>query len=310
MTQRPAVLACLAGSGTAPELMAQAAIALDAVSRVHGFRLESEHVPFGTLAYASFAQVMPPTTRSAILSADAVLVAGADEPPLADVMDELDLRARVTHVRFGERDDVAFVTAVGEGNDGWALERAFEIAELRSLHLACVGDTGWCDAASAVSAEFEHVRVERLSPRDAFALAAFNASRFDVVAVAPGWAEGLTELAAAPAAARVVAHALLAEEGPSLFMPSPDSGFALAGHGVVNPSSMLLAAALALQYGIGQPGAAATLAGAVSAALCNGVRTPDLLGRGVGKTTREFTARVLAGFQLSLRNAEFHAGGA
>ena len=53
------------------------------------------------------------------------------------------------------------------------------------------------------------------------------------------------------------------------------------------------------------PAAGATLAGAISAALVDGPQTPDLLRLGVGATTREFTARVLAGFQLSLRNAEF-----
>ena len=106
-------------------------------------------------------------------------------------------------------------------------------------------------------------------------------------------------------ATRDSAHALLAEHGPSLFVPSPDGGFAIAGHGIVNPSSMLLAAAMLLEHGLGSPAAAATLAGAVSAALVDGPQTPDLLRRGVGATSREFTARVVAGFQLSLRNAEF-----
>jgi isocitrate/isopropylmalate dehydrogenase len=307
-SRRPAVLACLAGAGTAPELMAEAARALDAVARVHGFQLEQVHVPFGGLAFASVAQVMPQSTRAAALGADAVLVAGADEPALADVMDELDLRARVTRVRFGQHDDVAFVTSIGEENEEWALERAFAIAESRTLRLACVGDDAWREAAVQAAKEFEHVRVEHLSPRDALPLAAFQASRFDVVAVAPTWAEAIVEIAAAPATARVAAHALLAEHGPSLFVPAPDGGFALAGHGIVNPSSMLFAAALALQHGLGQPAAAATLAGAVSAALVDGPRTPDLLRLGVGSTTREFTARVLAGFQVSVRNAEFFPG--
>jgi isocitrate/isopropylmalate dehydrogenase len=150
-----------------------------------------------------------------------------------------------------------------------------------------------------VAAHHEHVRVEHLAPRIAIPLAAFNASRFDVVAVASAWAEATVEIAAAPAAARVAAHALLAEHGPSLFVPSPDGGFALAGAGVVNPSSMLLAAAMMLEHGLGSPAAGATLAGAVSAALVDGPQTPDLLRRGIGATTREFTARVLSGFQLS-----------
>ena len=113
----------------------------------------------------------------------------------------------------------------------------------------------------------------------------------------------MIEVAAAVAAHRVSATALLAEHGPSLFVPSPDGGFALAGHGMVNPSSMLLAAALALEYGIGERSAAQTLAGAVSAALVEAPETPRLLRR--MSTTREFTQRVLASFQLTMRNAEF-----
>ncbi|MGD0714459.1 MAG: isocitrate/isopropylmalate family dehydrogenase [Gaiellaceae bacterium] len=303
-------VACLAGAGTAPELMAEASLALDAVARLHGFTLEQVHAPFGAVAHARLGQSVPLSTRSVLLGADAVLVAGAEEPALADVMSELDLRARVTRVRFGHYDDVAFVTALDESSPEWAMERAFRLAESRSLRLACVGDDEWREVSDAVAREHEHVRVEHLSPRAALPLAAFQASRFDVVAVAPAWAETMVEIAAAPAADRVAAHALLAEHGPSLFVPSPDGGFALAGTGSVNPSSMLLAAALALELGLGQPGAAATLAGAVSAALVDGPRTPDLLRYGVGATTREFTSRVLAGFQVSVRNAEFWPGAA
>ena len=153
------------------------------------------------------------------------------------------------------------------------------------MRLAVVGDAPWNELADAVAVAHDHVHVEHLSPRVALPLAAFNASRFDVVAVAPAWAEPMVEIAAAPATARVAAHGLLAEHGPSLFVPSPDGGFAIAGGGIVNPSSMLLAAALTLEYGLGSPAAASTLAGAVSAALVDGPQTPDLLRRGVGATT-------------------------
>jgi 3-isopropylmalate dehydrogenase len=322
---RCATIACLAGAGTAPELMAEATMALAAVARLHGLLVEDVHVPFGAVAVARAGQPFPAQTRAAVLDADAVLVAGADDPALDEVMAELDLRARVTRVRFGDADDVAFVAPLREEADEWTLEAAFQMAELRGMRLAAVGDEAWHELARAVAAEHEHVRVEHLSPKVAVPLAAFQASRFDVVAVSDRWAEPMIEIAAAPAAARVAAHGLLAEHGPSLFMPSPDGGFGLAGEagsnsgkaavagpegggGVVNPSSMLLAAALALEYGLGEAGAAATLAGAVSAALVDGPRTPDLLARGLGATTREFTSRVLSGFQLSLRNAEFWPG--
>ena len=295
-------VACLTGSGTAPELMAEAMYALDAVARVHGFAFDQVHAPFGGVALARLGQTVPPSTRDAVLGADAVLVAGAEEPALDDVMAELDLRARLTRVRFGQHHDVALVTATKPDAAEWAVERAFALAESRSMRLSCVGDNGWCELVETAAGGHEHVRVEHVSPRDAMPFAAFDAARFDVVAVAPPWAEGVVEIAAAAASHRVAAHGLLAEHGPSLFVPSPDGGFALAGHGVVNPSSMLLAAALMLEHGLGQPAAAATLAGAVSTALAH-ARTPSVL-HPVG-TTRDFTHRVLASFQLSNRNAEF-----
>jgi 3-isopropylmalate dehydrogenase len=293
-------VAFLAGGGTAPELMAEAVLALDAVARLHGLSFEEVHAPFGGVAVARAGQSFPASTRAAVLAADAVLVAGAEEPALAEVMSELDLRARVTRVRFGHDDDVVFVAPLEDAADEWTLDAAFRIAESRTLRLAVVGDTAWNETADLVAEAHEHVRVEHLSPRVAIPLAAFNASRFDVVAVASAWAEPIVEIAAAPAEARVAAHALLAEHGPSLFVPSPDGGFALGGTGSVNPSSMLLAAALVLEHGLGSPAAAATLARSVSAALVDGPQTPDLLRRGVGATTREFTSSVMAGFQVSM----------
>jgi isocitrate/isopropylmalate dehydrogenase len=293
-------VAFLAGGGTAPELMAEAVLALHAVARIHGLSFEEVHAPFGGVAVARAGQSFPASTRAAVLAADAVLVAGAEEPALAEVMSELDLRARVTRVRFGHDDDVAFVAPLDDSADEWTLEAAFRLAETRTMRLAVVGDTPWNETADLVAEAHEHVKVEHLSPRVAIPLAAFNASRFDVVAVAPAWAEPIVEIAAAPAEARVAAHGLLAEHGPSLFVPSPDGGFAIAGTGSVNPSSMLLAAALVLEHGLGSPAAAATLAHSISAALVDGPQTPDLLRRGVGATTREFTSSVVAGFQMSM----------
>jgi isocitrate/isopropylmalate dehydrogenase len=295
-------VACLTGSGTAPELMAEALYALDAVARVHGFAFDQVHATFGGVALARLGQSVPASTRATVLGADAVLVAGAEEPALDDVMAELDLRARVTRVRFGQHDDVAFLTSVREDAAEWTINRAFEIAQARRLRLTCVGDNGWCELVNVAAPDHEHVKVEHVSPRDAMPFAAFNPARFDVVLVAPQWAEGMVEISAAAASHRVAAHALLSEHGPSLFVPSPDGGFALAGHGVVNPSSMLLAAALTLEHGLGQPAAAETLAGAVSAALVD-----EPVRFGIRASSRDFTRRVLGGFQLTMRNAEFYA---
>lgn len=296
---RTARVACVTGAGTAPELMAEAMLALDAVGRLHGLEIDETHVTFGGVAVARAGQAVPAHTRAAILAADAVLVAGAEEPALAEIVSELDLRAQVTRVRFGSSDDVAFVAPFAPGAEEWTIEAAFRVAESRTMRIAAVGDERWNDLVDAAAAQHEHVRVEHLAPKLAIPLAAFNASRFDVALVALPWAEAMIEIAAAPAAARVAAHGLLAEHGPSLFVPSVDGGFALAGSGVVNPSSMLLAAAMMLEHGLHAPAAGATLAGAVSAVLVDGPQTPDLLMQGVGATSREFTSRVVSGFQLS-----------
>src|ERR1700741_2584272 len=98
---RTARVTCVPGAGTAPELMAEAVLALDAVARLHGLELDETHVTFGAVAVARPGQASPPLPRDAILSADAVLVAGAEEPALDEIMRELDLRAQVTRVRFG-----------------------------------------------------------------------------------------------------------------------------------------------------------------------------------------------------------------
>ena len=295
---RTATVACLTGAGTAPELMAEAVFALDRVARMHNLDVRETHATFGGVALARAGQLVPPATRAALLGADAVLVAGADEPALDEVMAELDLRAQATRVRAGQRDDVVVVSPRFDDAAEWTIERAFEIAERRTMRLAAVGDGDWTELVESVAALHGDVALEHVAPKLAIPLAAFQPSRFDVLVVAPAWAEAVGEIVAGSAAARVAAHGLLAGHGPSLFVPSPDGGHSLAGTGVVNPSSMLLAAALMLDFGLDEPAAASTLAGAVSAALVDGPQTPDLLRRGVGATSREFTHSVVAGFQL------------
>ena len=83
---RTATVACLTGAGTAPELMAEAVFALDRVARLHNVNLRETHASFGGVAFARAGQMVPPSTRATVLGADAVLVAGAEEPTLDEVM--------------------------------------------------------------------------------------------------------------------------------------------------------------------------------------------------------------------------------
>ncbi len=310
MSGRRYGVACLAGSGTAQELMAEASLALEAVTRVHGVELTCEHVSFGADALTRVGQRVPLATRLAYLRADAVLVAGADEPALLDVCAELDLRARLTAVRFGAYGDLVLLSPLARETASWTLERAFALARSRRLRLASVANDGrWKALLASTARGHEEVDVEHVPPHAALLALAHEPDRFDVVISDLDFADALVELASRPSHARVSARALLGANGPGVYVPCAEDSPALAGQGVVNPSSMLLAAALMLD-GLGEPGAASTLAGAVSRALQNGARTPDRLARGVAATTREFTSSVLHGFQLSVRNAEFWQGAA
>ena len=55
-----ATVACLTGAGTAPELMAEAVLALDAVARLHGLSIDEVHVPFGGTPSHAAGRPSPP----------------------------------------------------------------------------------------------------------------------------------------------------------------------------------------------------------------------------------------------------------
>lgn len=85
MSARRYTVACLAGDGIGPELMAEASRALQAVSRLHGFDVVDVHIPFGGDAVRRFGHPLPASTRAACREANAVLVAATREPALEGV---------------------------------------------------------------------------------------------------------------------------------------------------------------------------------------------------------------------------------
>jgi isocitrate/isopropylmalate dehydrogenase len=297
---------CLTGCGAAPELMAEASRALEATGRLHGIRLEQVHAPVGADARQRHGQVVSHAARAAFLSADAVLVADDDTASFAALTQELDLRARQTRVLFGARDSV-LLSPLADDASAWAARRAFALAATREMRLSVVaGDDAWHAVIDAAAEHHFGVRVEWLDRDVAVRRAAFEAETLDVVLADAATGETLAALVGATAVpARVAAQGLLAEHGPSVFLPldaeAPDD----AGHGAVNPSPMLLAAAMLLADGLEQRSAGETLANALRGALGGRVSTVDRVHHGLAATTREFTDTVLAGFQNHHSNAEF-----
>jgi len=305
--KRRYTVACLAGDGVGPELMAEASRALAAVSGLHGLALEEWHVPFGGDALRRFGRPFPAATREAVHASDAVLVVATKEPALEDVKADLDLTWRVQRVVAAGADLAVFSPLVEEAG-AWTVERAFQAALARKAHVASVGSGAeWRALFRAAAERHAGVIAEELALEDALPLLAHAPDRADVVVTEAVFAEGLSTMAAfGDREPRVVASGRLSEHGPGIFGPTHGSAPEIAGQGVANPSGVLLAAALMLAEGLGQRAAARTLEGAVTAAL-GSARTPDMLGAGAASTTREFMDILLAELPGARTDTEFYA---
>lgn len=301
------VVACLSGHGIGPEVMAVASRAFASVSRLHGFDVVEVHPPVGAEAVTQTGRALPAETRRTTLSADAVLAATGNEPALHGVASELDLHARVDRVVFAPRRAVSVVTPLDDADPGPAFREAFSLARASRGHVASVGGgTEWTVLVEEEATRHPAVLVEALPMSSAASELAFRPDRFDVVVAPAAFAEPLVGLVAHGDRPRLVAAGLLAGSGPGIFTPAHGAAEDIAGQGVANPASVLIAAALLLGEGLGERRAAETLTGAVLGALTRGSCTPDLVSSGVGATTREFGDVVLAELPGALTTAEFY----
>ena len=137
----------------------------------------------------------------------------------------------------------------------------------------------------------------RLTPQGAMRPLIFKPERFDVIVCPPELSRTAVEVAASLADGRTVAWGRLAPTAPSIFGPAHGVADSLAGHGVADPSSMLLAAALMLAEGLGERSGAATLSGAVGLAGGDDARRPS---------TRGHADLVLSQLPVTAANAEFY----
>ena len=296
----PYSIACLAGDGIGPEVMAQASRGMRAAARLHGVSLVEEHVPFGADATMRVGHPFPLATRNAALAADAILAATIDRKLLQELEGELDLRAAVMRVRLGGA-AITVVAPLHADAWEWTLERAIATARSSRGQLTFVGsEDGWA-ADIAAAGRDNCLDVTHLSTRRAIRALASSPEIFDVVVCAQPLLVPLAEVAWCLDSRRVLAWGRLAGDGPGIFGPSHGTAADIAGQGVADPSSMLLAAALMLGEGLGERGAAGTLSSAVSY-----VRGNDTL-RAVSTVSMstELTDAVLARLPQSHSNAEF-----
>jgi 3-isopropylmalate dehydrogenase len=280
-------VACLAGDGVGPELMAAAARALDRVTKLHAVEIDDVHLPFAGEGVTRCGHALPAATRDAYRTADAILVASPGEPAFEGVKADLDLAWRVARVHLGEDADVVVFGPVGDWANRIALERAFTCAASRGGRLAVVGEsTGWDSAVTAERSRWAAMEVVELTLGEAIVRLQEEPGSLDVIATESGLVSGLVDAAAHFAGSRAaVAQAWLPEEGPGVFAPGACESDDIAGLGVVDPTGMLLTASLLLSEGLKRRSAGRTLERAVGRAIRRSGEAP--------RETRSFADAVI-----------------
>jgi 3-isopropylmalate dehydrogenase len=265
---RSSTVACLAGDGVGPELMAEASRALAAVARLHALHIEDVHLPFGGEALTRFGHPLPESTREAYRNAHAILATSPADPALDVVGADLDLAWSVSRVHNQPRGDLLVVEPLGSGAEELAVARAFEIAAARRARLTSVGITAEWDTLVASEADaWDGLEVELLTPRAVLRRFRDHPGTVDLVVAPQHLAGAIVDVAAHVAGSlHTVASGRLSRSGPGLFAAEACDEAAVAGFGVADATGTLLAASLLLGEGLGQRSAARTLERAVTAA--------------------------------------------
>ncbi|MBV8079395.1 MAG: hypothetical protein JO186_03340 [Actinobacteria bacterium] len=278
-------VACLAGGGVGPELMAESWRVLAEVARLHALHLDDLHLPFGGEAMTRFGHPLPHSTRETYREVDAIFVTSPDDPALDGVKSDLDLVSRVSRVHNVPRGDLVVVEPVGYGTDETAIARAFQLARARRARVTSVGSTAdWKELVAREAESQDGLELEHLTLGQLLTRFSEHPGTVDLV-VTPGYlAEAIVDVAAHLAGSlNTVACGWLAESGPALFAPHLCEADEVAGFGTADPVGTLLAASLLLGEGLNSRSAARTLERAVAAA--ERERTTD---------TRTFTDAVIA----------------
>jgi 3-isopropylmalate dehydrogenase len=278
-------VACLAGDGVGPELMAAASRALDGVARLHSLDVADVHLPFAGEGVTRSGHALPQATRAAYRVADAILAASPDEPALDGVKADLHLSWRIARVHYGANRDVVFFGAVDSANDRKAIARAFTCAASRRGRIACIGDSfDWREAVAREKGRWGGLDVAEPTLGETLVGLKEQPAAFDVLVSESHLLTPLVESAAHFAESQAaVAHAWMSDEGPGVFVPGSSEPDENAGFGVADPTAMLFTTSLLLAEGLRRRSASRTLERAVG----------EAIDSDSGRETRSFTDAVL-----------------
>ncbi len=258
-------VACLAGDGVGPELMAAATRALERVSKLHQLELDDRHLPFGGEAVTRSGHPLPPATRTGYRDVDAILVASPHEPALDGVKADLHLAWRVARIQLPSQGDIVVAGPLGDWANEIAISRAFSCAASRHGRIVCVGGSDeWRAAVAAQTTRWGGLEVDETSLADLLVRFRDEPDSLDVIVTESHLVSAVVDAAAHYAGSpSSVAHAWLPDHGPGVFAPGTSGPDDDAGFGVVDPEGMLLTASLMLAEGLKRRSASRTLERAV-----------------------------------------------
>jgi 3-isopropylmalate dehydrogenase len=258
-------VACLAGDGIGPELMAAATRALDRVAKLHSLELDDVHLPFGGEGVTRSGHALPAATRAGYRNADAILVATPYEPALEGVKADLQLVWRVARVHLGEDGDLVVFGPVDSGASNVAVEQAFSCAASRRGRVLVVGDSPeWRATVEREKLRWAVMDVEQETLGQALVRLRDEPASLDVVVTEAHLVSSVVDAAARLTGSQAsVAQAWLPDRGPGVFAPGASESDDLAGFGVADPMSILLTASLMLAEGLKRRSASRTLERAV-----------------------------------------------
>jgi 3-isopropylmalate dehydrogenase len=166
---------------------------------------------------------------------------------------------------------------------------AFELARKRankvtSLEKSNVMESGllWRQEVTALhAADYSDVTLEHMYADNAAMQLVRAPRQFDVLLTDNLFGDVLSDLAAAcTGSIGLLPSAALGAPGtPGLYEPIHGSAPDIAGQGIANPLAAILSLEMALRWSLGQDGLADKLLVAVTAALNQGAKTPDLGGK-------------------------------
>ncbi len=152
------------------------------------------------------------------------------------------------------------------------------------------------ETALAVAAEFPDVQVEEMLVDATAMRLLMNPERFDVIVTTNLFGDILSDEASGLVGGLGLAPSANIGDRHAIFEPVHGSAPDIAGKGIANPCATFLACALLLDH-LGQTAAAQNVRQAVTTALGEGVRTPDLSGNA---TTDDVTNAVVTTLRRDL----------